>query len=322
MPAIETPVIVFLDRDTVDAGGDVDFAPLRALGALTLHPVTAPEDLPGRIADAHILITNKVVIDGAAMDAAPSLKMIQVAATGVNNVDLNAARERGIAVCNVSGYSTPGVAQHAFALLLNLATSIHRFASEPQQWPRSPIFTRLDYPITEIAGRTLGIAGLGEIGGSVARIGEAFGMRIVGLARQASQGGEYERVEREAFFAESDVISLHCPLTQSTREMINAETLSWMKPTAFLINTGRGGLIDELALASALRAGGIAGAALDVLSQEPPPPDHPLLEPSVPNLIITPHTAWASRESRTRLMDGVAGNIRGFLDGSPRNRIA
>jgi glycerate dehydrogenase len=317
------PRIVFLDRDTLDAG-DVDFTALEAIGPVTYHRITRPGDLPGRLADAEIALTNKVVIDAAAMDAAPSLRLIQVVATGTNNVALDAARERGIAVCNVSGYSTPSVAQHTFTLILNLLTNIHRLAAEPGRWAESPIFTRLDYPISELAGRTLGIAGLGEIGRAVARIGEAFGMRVVGLSRQGmiSDPTGYDRLPREAFFAECDVISLHCPLTDDTRHLIREETLALMKPTAILINTGRGPLVDEAALLAALKAGRIGGAGLDVLSVEPPAADHPLLDATIPNLLVTPHTAWASREARRRLLAGVVTNLETFLAGGSVNRVA
>lgn len=317
------PRIVFLDRDTLDAG-DVDFTALEAIGPVTYHRITRPGDLPGRLADAEIALTNKVVIDAAAMDAAPSLRLIQVVATGTNNVALDAARERGIAVCNVSGYSTPSVAQHTFTLILNLLTNIHRLAAEPGRWAESPIFTRLDYPIGELAGRTLGIAGLGEIGRAVARIGEAFGMRVVGLSRQGmiSDPTGYDRLPREAFFAECDVISLHCPLTDDTRHLIREETLALMKPTAILINTGRGPLVDEAALLAALKAGRIGGAGLDVLSVEPPAADHPLLDATIPNLLVTPHTAWASREARRRLLAGVVTNLETFLAGGSVNRVA
>lgn len=316
--------IVFLDRDTLDAG-DIDFGPLEAVGPVTYHGITRPADLHARLAGAGIVLTNKVVIDGPAMDAAPDLRLIQVVATGTNNVDLAAARERGIAVCNVSGYSTPSVAQQTFALLLNLVTSTHRLAAEAPRWAESPIFTRLDYPITELAGRTLGIAGLGEIGRAVARIGEAFGMTIVGLGRAgapAAASDDYPRLPRERFFAECDVISLHCPLTEDNRHLINADTLALMKPTAYLINTGRGPLVDESALLDALRAGRIAGAGLDVLSVEPPAPGHPLLDPALTNLIVTPHTAWASREARRRLFDRVVANLSAFLAGEPLVRVA
>ncbi|MCB1077928.1 MAG: D-2-hydroxyacid dehydrogenase [Verrucomicrobiae bacterium] len=316
------PRIVFLDRKTLDAG-DIAFSALEAIGPVTYHEVTRPAEIAERIATADIALTNKVIVDAAAMDAAPDLKLIQVVATGVNNVDLAAARERGIAVCNVSGYSTPSVAQHTFALILNLMTQAHRYGAEAALWSASPIFTRLDHPIAELSGRTLGIAGLGDIGKAVARIGEAFGMRVIGLSRQGmvSDPTGYDRLPREAFFAESDVISLHCPLTDDTKHLIREETLAQMKSTAILINTGRGPLIDEAALIDALRSGRIAGAGLDVLSVEPPAPDHPLLDPTIPNLLVTPHTAWASRESRRRLLDRVVENLKAFLEGAPLSQV-
>lgn len=314
--------IVFLDRDTLDAG-DIDFGALEALGSVTYHGISRPSEIAARVADAEVILTNKTVIDAAAMDAAPGLKLIQVVATGINNVDIEAARSRGIAVCNVSGYSTPSVAQHTFALILNLMTNAHRYAAEPGRWAESPIFTRLDYPIGELAGRTLGIAGLGDIGRAVAGIATAFGMKVVGLSRQGMIGDQtgYDRIPRDRFYAESDVISLHCPLTEETRCLIRDETLNLMKPTAFLVNTGRGALVDEADLIAALRSGRIAGAGLDVLSIEPPAADHPLLDPTIPNLLVTPHTAWASRESRWRLLAGVVENLRAFFAGERLNRV-
>lgn len=319
--ADSSPHLVFLDRSTLDAG-DIDLAPLEALGKLVCHDITLPADRAARVAEASILLTNKVVIDGPVMDAAPKLKLIQVVATGTNNVDLEAARHRGIAVANVSGYSTASVAQHVMTLLLNLATNVHRLAAEAPLWAQSPHFTRLDYPIGELAGRTLGIVGLGAIGTAVAGLAEAFGMEIVVLAREGSraEGKDPEpwpRLPLGEFLAKADAITLHCPLTEATRHFINAETLARMKAGAFLINTGRGPLVDEAALADALRAGRLGGAGLDVLSVEPPPADHPLLAADLPNLIVTPHTAWASRESRLRLLDGVVANLRAHLAGTP-----
>ena len=314
--------IVFLDRETLDRG-DVDFSALAGLGELEMYPITPRSERAARVQSAEIVMTNKVEIDGPVMDAAPNLQLIQVVATGVNNVDLEAARQREIAVCNVSGYSTPAVVQHTFALILNLATNVHRYGNEPEKWAESPHFTRLDYPVTELAGKTLGIAGLGAIGGEVARVGEAFGMKIIGLGREGSQGreGEWPRVPRSEFFAESDVISLHCPLTPETQDLINADTLSQMKSSAFLINTGRGDLVVESDLIDALKTGSIAGAGLDVISAEPPGADHPILEQGIPNLLVTPHSAWSSRESRLRLLDGVVENIRAFQAGESRNRV-
>lgn len=321
----DLPSLVFLDRDTLDAG-DIDFTALEAIGPVTYHPRTSADERADRVGGAEILLTNKVLIDAATMDAAPRLRLIQVVATGINNVEIDAARARGVAVCNVSGYSTPSVTQHTFALLLNLISQVHTYAAEAPRWADSPIFTRLDHPIGELSGRTLGIAGLGAIGRSVAAVAEAFGMRVVGLAREGGASvptadGDYPRLPRERFFAECDAISLHCPLTDDTRHLINRDTLALMKPGAFLINTGRGPLIDETALAEALRNRVIAGAGLDVLSAEPPAADHPLLDPTIPNLLVTPHTAWASREARRRLLDGVVANLLAFLSGERLNRV-
>lgn len=308
------PKIVFLDRDTTDAG-DLDLSELESLGAVTYFPLSQPSEVPDRIANANIVLTNKVVIDAASMDAAPSLEVIQVVATGMNNVDLKAAADRGIEVFNVSGYSTPGVAQHVFALALNLFTHVNRYANEPEMWANSPMFTRLDYPITELMGKTFGIAGYGDIGREVGKIAEAFGMKVVAMAREGSDStGPVPRLAREKFFGSCDVISLHCPLTPDTEEIINRETLSLMKPSAILINTGRGGLVAEADLVEALQSGKIAGAGVDVISVEPPGHDHPLIRNRLPNLLVTPHTAWSSRESRERLMSGVVENLRSFLE--------
>ncbi len=321
----DSQTLVFLDANSVDAG-DIDFDAVRAFGSLTLHGRTLPSETADRIQGASIVLTNKVVIDKGMMEAAlPGLKLIQITATGTNNVDLEAAKSLGITVCNVSGYSTNSVAQHAFALILNLMTRVDRYGAEAALWAESPLFTRLDYPVTELSGKTLGIIGLGDIGSAVAKIGDAFGMKVIGYARpgaaQSSSGG-YPRLPHEEFFRESDVISLHCPLTPDTTEIIRRENLDLMKPTAILINTGRGGLVNEADLHEALKSNRIAGAGLDVLSSEPPPADNPLLDTSLTNLIVTPHTAWTSREARTKLMEGVVSNIQAFLDGSPTNQVA
>ena len=316
--------LVFLDRDTTDRG-DVDFSGIESLGDLISFPISTPADTAARIADADIVLTNKTFIGAAEMDAAKHLKLIQVVATGVNNIDLNAARERHLAVCNVSGYSTDAVAQHVFASLLNLMTNAHRFAAEPEKWAQSPIFTRLDYPVTELAGKTLGIVGLGSIGQAVARIGTAFGMKVIAYAREgASNEGPIQRLGHEDFFATSDAITLHCPLTPETHHFINTATLTLMKPGAVLINTGRGDLIHEAALVHALQSGGIRAAAVDVLTPEPPPATHPFLvacAAGLSNLFITPHTAWSTREARQRLLDGIVANVEAFRKGERINRV-
>ena len=282
--------IVFLDRDTTDRG-DLDLSELESLGRLVYYGTTSPKNVSERIAEANILMTNKVVIKDQEMDAASNLKLIQIVATGVNNVDLEAARQRGLAVCNVSEYSTESVAQHVFASLLNLETNVNRFASEKHLWPSSPLFTRLDYPVNELCGKTLGIVGLGAIGKAVARVGTAFGMKIVALAREGGSTGAIIRLPSRDFFAVSDVVTLHCPLTPQTRHFINSETLGMMKNSAILINTGRGDLINEPHLVTALENGTIRAAAVDVVTPEPPPVDHPLIAASLNNLLVTPHTA-------------------------------
>ncbi|HRQ87353.1 MAG TPA: D-2-hydroxyacid dehydrogenase [Bacteroidia bacterium] len=316
--------LVFIDRSTTDRG-DLDFTGLESLGRLVSHPTSTREETRLRIADADIVLTNKAIVGPEEMDAAKRLKLIQVVATGVNNIDLEAARERGLAVCNVGGYSTEAVAQHVFASLLNLATSVHRFAAEPGKWAESPIFTRLDHPVSELSGKTLGIVGLGSIGAAVARIGAAFGMRVVAYGRDgASDAGPIPRLAPDDFFAEADAITLHCPLTPETRHFINAATLAKMKPGAMLINTGRGDLVNEPDLVAALRTGTLRAAAIDVLTPEPPAPDHPFLAAvadGLDNLLITPHTAWSAVEARQRLLDRIVENIQAFRNGEQLNRV-
>lgn len=316
--------LVFLDRSTTDRG-DLDFSGLESLGRLVSHDTSTREETRQRLAEAEIVLTNKAVLGAEEMDAAPRLRLVQVVATGVNNIDLEAARARGLAVCNVAGYSTEAVAQHVFASLLNLASNVHRYAAEPEKWAQSPIFTRLDYPVTELAGKTLGIVGLGSIGRAVARIGAAFGMEVVAYAREGSEAaGEIPRLAPDEFFARADAITLHCPLTPETRHFVKAETLAKMKPGVFLINTGRGDLVHEPDLVAALREGRLGGAAVDVLTPEPPSPDHPFLvavAQGLGNLLVTPHTAWSAREARQRLLDGIVANIRAFRAGERLNRV-
>ena len=318
--------ITLLDSSTLSRG-DIDFAPFEAFGPFTPFDQTLPADVLARCQDAQVVITNKVVLNSKTLGALPALKLILISATGVNVVDLDAAKERGIPVCNVAGYSTPSVAQHVAALLLTLATNVHRFAAELDQWPQSPIFTRLDHPVTELAGKTCGIVGLGAIGSAFTAIAESLGMSVQVLAREGSGNKQRPLLTRLAageFFRTSDVVSLHCPLTADNEHMINHDTLALMKPSAFLLNASRGPLIDEEALADALRHDKIAGAGLDVLSVEPPPTDHPLLASDLreKNLIITPHSAWLSLESRQRLLQGLLSNLQNFIAGKPSNRVA
>ena len=318
---------VFLDLDTVVHRGDVDLAPLRAaLDALEVHGTTPAAALHGRIAAAEVVLTNKCALDAAAFAAAPRLRLVCLAATGHNNVDLAAARARGVAVCNIRAYCTPGVVQHAFMLMLAHAQHLdgYRALLAQRAWERAPQFTLLDFPIHELAGRTLGVVGWGELGRAVAKVAEAFGMRVL-VAERRGAPARAGRVPFETVLAESDYLTLHCPLDASTRGLIGAAELARMKPTAVLINTARGAVVDEAALAAALRAGRLGGAGIDVLSQEPPTPldgkGNPLLEPGIPNLVVTPHVAWAAVESRQRAIAQMAECIAAFRRGERLNRV-
>jgi glycerate dehydrogenase len=315
--------IVFLDASTLHSG-ELDLSVLQRQGSLTTYPVSAESEIPERIANADIVITNKALMTAKNIASAPDLKLIVSCATGVNQIDLDAADAANVVVSNVADYSTPSVAQHVFTFILNFATQIPQFNQQSRGWPEFPIFTSLAHPCFDLAGKTLGIIGLGEIGGATARLALAFGMNVLVLAREESKAKrmpELSRVPAENFYSSSDFISLHCPLTPATQGCINQQTLSQMKPTAYLINTGRGPLVNEADLAEALDAGTIAGAGLDVLSSEPPSPSNPLILSDHPQLMITPHTAWSTLEARQRLLAGVAENIDSFIAGAPTNRV-
>jgi glycerate dehydrogenase len=316
---------VMLDRDSLHPG-DLDFSALAAtLAYWDWHPATATAELAGRLAGSAVVVTNKVPLDAAAIGVATDLQLICVAATGVDNIDLAAARARDIPVCNVRDYGTAAVGQHVFALLLALATRWHQYAADVRAgaWSRADNFCLMHRPVTELAGKTLGIIGFGALGREVARLGEAFGMRVrVAQSLRPDAVPQPDRSPLAALLAESDVVSLHCPLSAQTQGLVNEGFLAALKPGALLINTARGGLVDAQALRRALCDGRLAGAALDVLDTEPPPPDHPLLDPDIPNLIVTPHCAWVSRESRQRLVDAIAANVRAWRAGQPINRVA
>lgn len=316
--------IVVLDGFTMNPG-DLDWSPLRALGACTIHDRTPGGLIAERCRDAAIVITNKAPLSRETISRLPSLRYIGVTATGYNIVDIAAARERGIIVTNVPAYSTNSVAQLVFALLLELThhTGHHAQAVRSGRWSAQPDFAFWDLPLMELAGKTFGVFGYGSIGAAVARIAEAFNMKVLVHTRTASRvtaSSSLSVVDMPTLFHSSDVLSLHCPLTPETDKLINAERLALMKPSALLINTGRGGLIDEPALADALNNERIAGAGLDVLSAEPPPADNPLL--TAKNCIITPHIAWASGAARARLMEVVVSNVRAFLSGHPVNVVS
>lgn len=310
--------IVLLDAHTANPG-DVSWSPFESIGPCDIHPRTPLEETVARCAGATAIITNKAPITREIIAALPDLRYIGVIATGFNVVDTVAAKERGIPVTNVPGYGTPAVAQHVFALILELANHVGAAAADVRAggWQRCPDFCYWDQPIIELAGKTLGIVGYGGIGAAVARIGAAFGMRVLASRRSwpTPPPPGIEPADTDTLFRHSDVLSLHCPLTDDTKHLINERTLGLMKPTSLLINTGRGPLVDEAALAAALNAGTIAGAGLDVLSVEPPKQPNPLQQAK--NCLITPHVAWASREARTRLIDACAANLRAFLAGKP-----
>lgn len=300
---------VFLDHASLDQG-DLDMQALHdSAGRLTLHATTSPQQVVEHIADHQVVISNKVMLDEQVMQACPQLKLILIAATGTNNVDLAAAQRRGIAVYNCQAYGTPSVAQHTLMLMLVLITRFesYRQAVSEGAWQRSSQFCLLDYPIGELSGRTLGILGYGELGQQVARLASAFGMHVlVG----SIPGREHpERPSLEQLLPQVDVLTLHCPLTDTTRNMIGAEQLAAMKPGSLLINTGRGGLVDEQALVDSLRRGHLGGAGFDVLTTEPPVAGNPLLDAQLPNLVITPHSAWGSREARQRIVKQLAENL-------------
>jgi len=315
---------VFLDFATV-SHGDLDTARLvEALPGITLHEVTREEDISERIRECEIVLLNKLRMPRERFLAAPALRLIAVAATGTNNVDLEAARERGVAVCNVRDYCTASVTQHVLAAVLLLTHRLReygRLAAEGT-WGASPQFTRLDYPIRELGGRILGIVGYGTLGRSVAQAAQAaLGMRVL-VANRPGAPPEPHRVALAELLPRADVLSLHCPLTAATHNLIGARELALMKPDALLVNTARGGLVDGAALAAALRAGRLGGAAIDVLPQEPPVDGGPLVTADLPNFLLTPHIAWAAREARQRCLDEMAANIEAFLDGASRNRVA
>ncbi|MBF8740079.1 2-hydroxyacid dehydrogenase [Pseudomonas guariconensis] len=313
---------VFLDHQSLDLG-DLDLSPLHAqFDDLQLYASTRPEQVAERLQGATAVISNKVMIDAAAMEANPQLQLILLAATGTNNVDLATARLRGVTVCNCQGYGTPSVAQHTLALLLALATRLcdYRQAVADGRWAAASQFCLLDFPIVELQGKTLGLLGHGELGGAVARLAEAFGMRVLS-GQVPGRPARAERLPLDELLPQVDALTLHCPLNDHTRHMIGARELALLKPGALVVNTARGGLIDEQALADALRSGHLGGAATDVLSVEPPVNGNPLLQADVPRLIVTPHNAWGAVESRQRIVGQLSENAQAFFAGQPRRVV-
>nr|WP_165066108.1 D-2-hydroxyacid dehydrogenase [Paludisphaera rhizosphaerae] len=315
--------IVVLDGRTLNDDPKA-WSPLDAYGDVVYHPITEPSDLPDRANGADVLIVNKCAIRQDLMAQLPQLRFIAVTATGFDCVDVEAAKERGIVVSNVKGYSTDSVAQLAFALLLELTLSVgkHDEAVQAGAWASQPDFSIRVAPLIELAGKTMGIVGLGQIGRRVAGIAQAFGMTVIShrpSGRTPAPDDPIPACGLDELFERSDVITLHCPLTPATRGMVNAERLRKAKPTAFLLNTGRGPLIVEQDLADALNAGVIAGAGVDVVSREPIDPKNPLL--GARNCIITPHIAWATAEARERLLEATVENVAAFASGKPINVV-
>jgi len=315
--------IVYTDAHTLNPG-DLDWTPIQSLGDVTLYDRTRPDELLDRVKDAQLVLVNKVKLTRETLSQLPNLRYIGVTATGYDIIDVAAARQQGIIVTNVKGYSTDSVAQLTFALLLELTHRAGRHSDSVQsgEWAASPDFSYWKSPLVELAGKTLGLVGYGDIGRRVASIGKAFGMNVL-VHRRSTKAEPRENislVDRETLFRQSDVVSLHCPATADTIGFVNRALLSRMKQTAWLLNTSRGSLLNEADVADALNTGLIAGAGLDVLAIEPPVPNNPLI--TAKNCIITPHIAWASFEARQRLMHLVADNIRAFLAGSPINTVS
>ena len=313
--------ISVLDRCTVESNGDVDWGEITSIGETSFYDLLSDEEMIKYCKDSDAVLVNKKVITAEIMDLLPNLKYIGLFATGYNNIDLSAARERGIAVVNAPGYSTDFVAQTALSYMLYFSNSVHLYneAVKTGEWINSKTFSFFTYPLSELKGKTLGIFGFGSIGRQVARLGAAFGMKVIAHSRSRFECDYCEEVDRERLFKESDFLSIHCPLTDETKEIINKDTLSLMKTSAVLINTSRGGVVNEKDLVNALNSGKIRAAAVDVLSVEPMREDNPLYKAK--NCVITPHVAWAARETRERLVSLVADNLRAFIDGRPQNVV-
>lgn len=309
---------VFLDHPSLDLG-DLDLSQLRdSFTELQLFSDTTPQNVLERLLGAQVAISNKIVLNAQTLAACPNLRLILVSATGTNNIDLAAARAQGITVSNCQGYGTPSVAQHTMMLLLNLATRLKDYQQDvvAGKWQKAKQFCLLDHPIIELEGKTLGLLGHGELGSAVARLAEAFGMRVV-LGAIPGRPARADRVPLDELLPQVDALTLHCPLNEHTRHLIGARELALLKPGALVVNTARGGLIDEQALAHGLRSGHLGGAATDVLSVEPPVDGNPLLADDIPRLIVTPHNAWGSREARQRIVGQLVENARGFFSGAP-----
>lgn len=318
--------IVVLDADSLGAG--IDLTQLSPLAThVEIHSETVKEHVAVRIVDADVVITNKVPIDSACIKQAACLKLICVAATGVNNVDISAAARANVIVSNVVNYGADTVAQHTFSLILALTNQVKEYHADviAGVWSQQSNFCLMSYPITELAGKTLLLCGFGAIGRAVGRIAEAFGMKVMVAARSGQPTKHivdgFERVALEIGLRQADIVSIHCPLNEMTHHLISSDEFTLMKRSALIINTARGGIVDEQALYEALSSGEIAGAGLDVFAEEPPQPDHPLISANFPNLLLTPHCAWTALEARQRLFAQVVSNIANYIAKKPSNIV-
>jgi len=313
---------VLLDCDTL-APQDLDLSALLALPLdWTIYPDTSTRQVSERIADAEIVLTNKAPINALSLSQATRLKMISIMATGTNAVDLPAAAKHQVAVCNAVKYGTGSVVQHVWALILALTTKLadYQRVAVDGTWQDSSLFCLLDFPVEELQGKVLGIVGAGELGRGVAKVAEAFGLEVIYAALPGRQYPDQTRVDFDEFLSRADIVSVHCPLTAETTNLIGRDELALMKSSAILINTARGGIVNEAALKQALLNGSISGAGIDVLTNEPPREGNLLLDEAIPNLIVTPHCAWVARQSRQRLVDQTVENLRAFVQGEPLPR--
>jgi glycerate dehydrogenase len=312
--------IVFLDQEGI-AIHDIDFSGLQVLGAYKAFDESDEGEIIERAGRAEVVITNKAPIGAAVLENLPNLKLVTVIATGYDNVDIDAAKRRGVCVCNIPAYAADSVAQHTFALILNLATKAYLYYNDIQEgkWNEVHSFTLLKYPTFELAGKTIGIIGFGAIGRRVAAIADSFGMKVLVNDIAGIRDAAYPNMDLETILDQADIVTLHCPLTEADHNLIDARALARMKNTALLINTARGGLVDERALYDALESGLIAGAGIDVIRKEPPREGDILF--GAKNIIITPHSAWSTHQARQRLVDETAKNIRAFIEGKPRNVV-
>lgn len=314
---------ILLEQDTL-AADDLDLTALEeSFEKFTAYATTGVDEMASRIGNAECVIINKLPVSATLLRALPQLKLICVIATGVNNIDIEAATAQGVGVVNCRAYGTHAVSQHVLSLMLAMATKLlpYSAAVSAGRWQAAPHFCFLDYPIVELAGKSLLIVGYGELGSAVGRLAEAFDMQVQIAERPDAQETRPGRVAFSTAIEHADVVTLHCPLTASTENLINRDVLKRMKPSAFVINTARGGIVNEQDLADALRVGEIAGAGIDVLSKEPPREGNPLLDPTIPNLIITPHTAWGSQPARQRIVDQTVENIRAWQSGNPIRQV-